>query len=314
MPSFGFKFSDYLLRTDYKLHSPKILGATLVTITLIFGALAISELAIDLKGTNPEIIIPFFAANLVLTVLFYLGYNENYIGHLQIFNIYLVIETNFFLIPQSFHILLYWFPFIHIVVTLILGMQHSQKWFILTIFTIIVDGLYVRFFVGGSYQTVISYDAFISIGVIFSLGLYSTVALLYRLMGEAYQKMKKNQEELIGKNEVISKLNQELSLVNMHLDEAVRERTKELQKQNNQLIEYAFINSHLLRAPLAKILGSSYLISADEVNKADPALVKTLLESTRELDQIIHKIDSLLHDGGSFDRKDIEKLIKELRK
>jgi hypothetical protein len=122
--------------------------------------------------------------------------------------------------------------------------------------------------------------------------------------------------EMIGKsseieamNEELSALNEELSTVNENLEGTVKRRTLELETQNNQLTEYAFINSHVLRAPLARILGLAQLISRESISIEDLSLVNALIQSSNELDSIIRKISDLLYDGNNLSREDVQDII-----
>lgn len=74
------------------------------------------------------------------------------------------------------------------------------------------------------------------------------------------------------------------------LEMRVKQRTKTLQEQKDQLAEYAFINAHLLRQPLTQILGLITLIqnSQDPVERDE--YIALLQKSSLKLDQVIHDI------------------------
>jgi light-regulated signal transduction histidine kinase (bacteriophytochrome) len=64
-----------------------------------------------------------------------------------------------------------------------------------------------------------------------------------------------------------------------------------IEKQNEKLREIAWIQSHVVRAPLARMMGIVHLIG--ELQIASPeceTLLKYLMDSGRELDVIIHDI------------------------
>lgn len=122
--------------------------------------------------------------------------------------------------------------------------------------------------------------------------------------------------DLVEKNHEIGALNEELTMVNdqlaelnKNLEDAVRKRTSELETQNRQLTEYAFINSHLLRAPLARVLGLSQLVAREVSTAHERELLHALEASAHELDQIIRKISELLYAGNNFSRQDINDII-----
>ena len=115
--------------------------------------------------------------------------------------------------------------------------------------------------------------------------------------------------EVATVNEELTALNEELSSMNESLEETVKFRTKELETQNTQLTEYAFINSHLLRAPLSRILGLSYLLSKEATSIHDSQILEALITSTNEMDSIIRKISDILYDGNNLTREDIREII-----
>jgi tetratricopeptide (TPR) repeat protein len=94
----------------------------------------------------------------------------------------------------------------------------------------------------------------------------------------------------------IKEQNRKIMNMNEVLEDRVKQRTEELENQNERLSEYAFINSHLLRAPLSRILGLINLIDHDKALK-DSQLTGLLRKSGDELDQIIKKITDTLNDG-----------------
>ena len=104
----------------------------------------------------------------------------------------------------------------------------------------------------------------------------------------------------------------EIEAINNDLEKRVAERTLVLEEKNKQLTEYAFVNSHLLRAPLSKILGLCYVLTNEQSFKIeDEQLLNALVESSQELDHIITTISNLLYDGNNFSRAEIEELIKK---
>lgn len=98
----------------------------------------------------------------------------------------------------------------------------------------------------------------------------------------------------------------EIARMNEELERRVKERTEELENRNHQLTEYAFINSHLLRSPVSKIMGLINLMEMDEsVDKK--MMMEHLKKSCDELDAIVKKITIALDGGEHFDRSFLEK-------
>lgn len=67
--------------------------------------------------------------------------------------------------------------------------------------------------------------------------------------------LQESNEEIQAQNEEIISQAEEIRVINENLEKLVQERTKELEKKNQVLEEYAFINAHKLRSPVASILG-----------------------------------------------------------
>ena len=105
-----------------------------------------------------------------------------------------------------------------------------------------------------------------------------------------------SRDSLAEKNVSIARMNEEIITINQNLEKLIRERTFALEKQNQQLIQYAFINAHKLRAPVARILGLANLVStinADEREK----ILGLLRESAHELDDVTRSITEIVQNG-----------------
>jgi len=98
-------------------------------------------------------------------------------------------------------------------------------------------------------------------------------------------------------------LNEEVMKANSQLDQKVAERTIELRRQNKKMLEYAFINSHKLRAPVATILGLMNLIRITDSVEEKLKCVELLGKSTDDLDRIIHQIQDILYDAEFRDEQ-----------
>ncbi len=99
--------------------------------------------------------------------------------------------------------------------------------------------------------------------------------------------------------------NKKIAQLNEGLEERVRQRTEELEAQNEKLMEYAFINSHVLRGPVSRILGLISLFDhAQEMETAE--IVGLLRKSGHELDQVVKRITEALHEGTHLSKGDFE--------
>lgn len=127
------------------------------------------------------------------------------------------------------------------------------------------------------------------------------------------QRIEELMAELRQTNKELRSKNKEIEVMNNALDTTVRKRTKALKTQKAQLTEYSFINSHLLRAPLTRILGlSQHLLDEAECSK-DTELFGALIESSEELDTIIRKINDVLYAGNGLTREDLISIENDLK-
>ncbi|MEO7990093.1 MAG: hypothetical protein ABI663_11155 [Chryseolinea sp.] len=100
--------------------------------------------------------------------------------------------------------------------------------------------------------------------------------------------------EIEMKQEELTTLNNELAYVNKNLDNLVKEKTYELVIKNKKLIDYSFLNAHSLRGPLARIMGLVNLIRLQETPPESVKLINMLDASSKELDEVVHKISKIV--------------------
>jgi len=112
-----------------------------------------------------------------------------------------------------------------------------------------------------------------------------TLMYVYRINWNAYKDSQ-------NKNEIIEKLNREL-------ESKVELRTKMLKEQNAKLMEYAFVNAHVLRAPVSRILGLVNLLIKSETPRAteDKEVIQHLNESSKELDSVVRNLSVTLRES-----------------
>jgi len=102
---------------------------------------------------------------------------------------------------------------------------------------------------------------------------------------------------------VISQKNAEITELNEGLEAKVQERTHVLSRRNEQLKQYAFMNSHLVRAPLSNILG---IFRMREEGMLDSPEMETQFldmaaESAEKMDEVIWEISDKLNEEGLRD-------------
>lgn len=94
------------------------------------------------------------------------------------------------------------------------------------------------------------------------------------------------------KNNALQKQQQEIEQRTLGQQEVIEMRTAELLSTKDVISHYAFLNSHELRAPLAKILGIVYL--SDQMNVQENTFIKSLKTSAKELEEAVKKINKEL--------------------
>jgi signal transduction histidine kinase len=97
--------------------------------------------------------------------------------------------------------------------------------------------------------------------------------------------------EIQNKNEELQASEEELKQINENLNGLVVHRTDALENQNKKLREYAFINAHKVRSPLARILGLVNLIKHEvELTDEGKEIMSRLLHSSNELDGMLNEV------------------------
>jgi ligand-binding sensor domain-containing protein/signal transduction histidine kinase len=120
-------------------------------------------------------------------------------------------------------------------------------------------------------------------------------------------------EELVQSEEEISAQREQLAAQNENLESEVARRTLELTVQNQQLEQFAFIASHNLRGPVARMLGLGKLVGAGAVADHEKGYVMdSLLESTKELDKVVCDLAHILDIRNTPQQITTTDLSKEL--
>lgn len=96
--------------------------------------------------------------------------------------------------------------------------------------------------------------------------------------------------------------NEEIARLNADLEKRVDERTQQLKERNERLRAYAFMNAHVVRAPLSRILGLVNLLNNPQHDPKEETRIKNYLdESARQLDEVIRGASSQLEKNTDED-------------
>lgn len=93
------------------------------------------------------------------------------------------------------------------------------------------------------------------------------------------------------KNSILIAQQEEIHMINDNLESIIYKRIQNIEEKNLELSEYAFINAHMLRAPVCRILGLINLIEMEDP-KADLSEIK---KYATQVDGIIRNINQAVN-------------------
>lgn len=111
------------------------------------------------------------------------------------------------------------------------------------------------------------------------------------------QKVLERTREIQKQAEEIQSQAEEISSMNENLERLVLERTSELERKNVALEEYAFINAHKLRSPLASILGLVNLLRKVDLKDDEKEILDRLNGASEKLENIVRDITIAIQKG-----------------
>jgi signal transduction histidine kinase len=135
--------------------------------------------------------------------------------------------------------------------------------------------------------------------------LISSLYLIQLSIRRSLELTNKNLEELVKqRTHELSETNFELQSLNENLEQLVKDRTKKIDTQLDQIVKYAHMNAHEVRAPVARILGLMNLLKNETLDHERKDLVEKLDVVSIELDTIVRKMNQVLEkEVGSVDLK-----------
>ncbi len=109
------------------------------------------------------------------------------------------------------------------------------------------------------------------------------------------EKLKKSTEKLIKQTQQLYQQQVELNLLRNDLEEIISGMISESQYKAEILKEYSFVNSHHVRAPLARVLGLIDLIEIEhQRNNSSSNSLSKIKTDAEELDVILRKINTVI--------------------
>ena len=167
------------------------------------------------------------------------------------------------------------------------------RW-IYSVIVLFVSTLATAWFV---YQNpLVGFDSFIVHGGLLLLATGIFMIILIQTRYRLILKTIHTRLELVESKRQIEKQAMIIKAINETLAKKVEQRMEELKAKNKLLEDYAFINSHNLRAPVASIMGIVKLFSYMELDPEKAQMVEYLNKATAELDEVIRGISKKISE------------------
>lgn len=269
------------LSTDYQLprsrliaHQCVVAGSVILLLVLVF------ELLVDLEATTPSLLIPSVLASFILLILSGAKKKVNF-GTAQVAILFVILQAHLIARPEYFHVIIYWIPLLPVQALLTKGVRHFKWWFLAMILSVLFNSFYGSSVVGEKYQIEFNFWELASAGAIFLISICAAFYLLYVLLGDAYARMRE-------KNKEIERLNTELFVINDSLEDRVIERTKDIEEQKSILEKLAFMNSHVVRSSLSRIIGAAAVLEIDKEKREE--MIEVIINSSNELDSSVREM------------------------
>jgi ligand-binding sensor domain-containing protein len=146
---------------------------------------------------------------------------------------------------------------------------------------------------------------YLSVGVLLAFGAYAYVQYrernLMREKLELEEKVMERTAEIVKQKEEIQAQTEEIRAINESLEKRVIERTFELERKNKALEDYAFINAHNLRSPVASLLGLINLLPHANNEKESEEIMEHMKISAVRLDEVVRTITESIERSDQFE-------------
>ncbi|WP_420582923.1 ligand-binding sensor domain-containing protein [Reichenbachiella sp.] len=134
---------------------------------------------------------------------------------------------------------------------------------------------------------------------------------LKRLVRKRTKELEEKNERISMQAEELNAFNDSLNELNENLEKTVVERTNELVEKNKKLSDYAFLNAHNLRAPVANIKGLIQLMNLDLTPKEKEDYIEKIKEQVEDVDAVLFDINQRLKKDTLIDNDDIEEILNQ---
>lgn len=152
--------------------------------------------------------------------------------------------------------------------------------------------------------TVIDPIVVINENFIFYWNIFFTGALIFFVMYIFKAGYERIQIKLSGQHNMILQQKEEIEVINNNLEQIVVDRTEKIKDQETRITQFAFINAHRVRSPLARIIG---LLNLIHLEKNKPGILEEYLpvlqSNADELNERLKEVSIILNDINSLKKK-----------
>jgi signal transduction histidine kinase len=143
------------------------------------------------------------------------------------------------------------------------------------------------------FQRNVDYLAVGGLIIVFALYMKRKFVFYRESVSMRHQQLDRLAMTLQGQNQEIAMRQEETRAINENLESMVAERKFQIENKNTELAEYAFINAHMLRAPLCRILGLISLMEKEPEQYPNDQLVQ-IKSIAQEIDRYIKEINKVV--------------------
>jgi signal transduction histidine kinase len=302
---------NYPFQDEFVLFRIRLLAVfLLITITcnlvyiIIFSTLLHTNipLSVFFIGT-------FYYSSLLMLMRF--GVNLTLISQLMLVMVFIAITGASYFSGGSRSFVLPWLSFLPVLSVLLLNFRSTVIWFLVILVTLFALGfadpwLPVMKYTDDPWRGMMAVTGLCVLLFYFTSLFDSGRYKILNILKEKNDELEANQNTIKGKNVELQLQKKVIEDYSKTLEDRVHERTLDLELKNKQLAEYAFINSHLLRAPLSNILGLVNILEKTELTTKEQEVVVMLKEASTQLDDVVSRINKAIDENTPLDRARIE--------
>jgi signal transduction histidine kinase len=107
------------------------------------------------------------------------------------------------------------------------------------------------------------------------------------------ERLRKSSETLVAQTKSLSEQQMQLNAVRNNLEDMISAKIDEVQDKAKTLKDYAFVNAHHVRGPLARIFGLIYLMELEGMNHYQSQTLHKIKVEAENMDAIIKRINEI---------------------